>query len=110
MIKHFEFSGPNSLERILQRFKGIYEKRYGVCPSRSAVVNIPCNRVQAEYDFPHGNVHQDLLLEKWERGLQMDYRKLYGLNNQSVHEEIPMDFVPRVEPGDGNPLADHSPP
>jgi hypothetical protein len=95
MFKHFEFSGPNSLERIMQRFRGIYQKRYGVCPSRSVIVNIPCNRVQAEYDFRHGSIHQDLLLEKWEQGLQMDFRKLYRLNNESVHEEAPIEFIQR---------------
>jgi hypothetical protein len=95
MIKHFAFSGPNSLEGVLQRFRGIYSKRFGVCPLRSAIVNIPFNRVQCEYNYRHGNVHQDLLLEKWEQGLQMDFRRLYGMNNQSVHEEVPIEYVAR---------------
>jgi len=95
MIKNFGFSSPNSLERIMQQFEGIYKKRYGVCPLQSVIVNIPCNRVKADYDYHHGNIHQNFLLKKWEEGLQMNYEKLYHWNNQGVHEEIPIEFIPR---------------
>jgi hypothetical protein len=97
MIKHFEFNGPNSLEGVMQRFKGIYMKRYGVCPLHSVIVNIPCNRVQSEYNYPHGNIHQDFLLEKWEKGFQINYAKFYAMNNRSVHEDVPLEFIIREE-------------
>jgi hypothetical protein len=97
MIKRFEFNGPNSLEGVMKRFKGIYMQRYGVCPVHSVLVNIPCNRVQSEYNYPHGNIHQDLLLEKWVKGFQINYSKFYAMSNRSVHEDVPLEFIRRGE-------------
>jgi len=62
---------------------------------KSRIVNIPCNRVQVEVDNRHGSEHQDALLEKWNQGFQMNYRKIYGFVTESAHQEIPFEFIRR---------------
>jgi hypothetical protein len=96
MVQHLEFAGPNSFEAgLMLNFGPWAAMRRGVCYRRSAVVNIPCNRVQNEFRNWHGAMHQGFLLDQWERGLQVDHRALYGLSNRATHEELNLTFVPR---------------
>ena len=95
MIQLVNFSAPNTLEDQLQRFRRFFMPRMGVGYRKSKIVNIPCNRVQTENENLYGDVHQDYLLEQWQKGFQMDYRSLYGFNNTGAHQEIPFEFKKR---------------
>jgi len=91
MAALISFRAPNSFEDQLQKFRSLFLARYGIAYSQSKIVNIPCNRVQSELDNISGDsLHQDTLLEKWRHGYRIDYQKLYGHRNASVHEEVPL--------------------
>ncbi len=93
------FSAPNSFEDQLQIFKPFFINRRGIGYQKSRIVNIPCNRVQTERKNLSGNIHPDELLEQWQKGYQMDYKKFYGLVNESVHQEIALPLIPRKTSG-----------
>lgn len=93
------FRAPNSLEDQLQIFKPLFEKRYGISYKKSKIVNIPCNRVQTEINNLSGNTHPDELLAKWQSGYQIDYAKLSGLRNESVHQEVVLPLKRREDAG-----------
>jgi hypothetical protein len=95
MTKLIDFSAPNTYEDQLQKFRRFFLFRTGVGYKKSKIVNIPCNRVQEENKNIYGNVHQEYLLEQWQKGYQMDYQNLYGFNNISAHEEITFRFKKR---------------
>jgi hypothetical protein len=95
MTELIDFSAPNTYEDQLQKFRRFFSCRLGVGYRKSKIVNIPCNKVQTENKNLYGNVHQDYLLEQWEKGFQMDYRQLYGYVNESAHQEIPFGFIKR---------------
>jgi len=90
-----EFSSPNTFEANIQVFSKFFMNRLGVCYKRSKILNVPINKVQSDVDNIHGSVHQDFLLEQWNQGMQMDYRTLYGLMNESCHQEVPIMFIKR---------------
>jgi hypothetical protein len=89
------FAAPNSFELALQGFADLFRGRYGVSYVKSKIVNIPFNKVQTENRNVAGRAHQDYLLERWEEGFQIDYRNLYGLRNESAHQELPLRLVRR---------------
>lgn len=95
MIKNISFHSPNTLEGELQIFKPIFEKRQGLAYKKSKIVNIPCNKVQTDINNRHGQLSTDELLKKWQTGYQIDYQKLFGLNNNSCHQEVDLSFIPR---------------
>lgn len=96
MAKNTKFNGPNSFEASIHKtFGSLFARRYGVCYRKAKIVNIVCNKVQEEYDNIHGKAHQDVLLEKWNKGLQIDYRKYYGMTNEAVHQELDLDYQTR---------------
>ncbi|HBF33412.1 TPA: hypothetical protein DDW35_02490 [Candidatus Sumerlaeota bacterium] len=90
------FKAPNSYEDALQLFKPFFACRAGIASPKSRLVNIACNKVQGEVDNIHGEMHQDFLLEQWQKGLQMDYHALAGFQNDAPHADIPLHFIPRV--------------
>lgn len=99
ITKLIDFSAPNTYEDQLQKFRRFFLFRMGVGYKKSKIVNIPCNKVQTENKNICGDTHQDLLLEQWMKGYQMDYRCLYGFSNVSAHEEIPFGFIKRDRTG-----------
>lgn len=88
MAALLSFSAPNSFEDQLQIFKPWFQTRYGIGYKKSKIVNIPCNRVQTEINNLSGDIHPDELLAKWQRGYQIDYKKFYGIVNESAHQEL----------------------
>ena len=107
LARMLDYSGPNSFESELQKISSMFMSRIGVCYEKSRIVNIPCNKVQEEVPNRSGSIHQDHLLEKWDQNFQMDYRKLYGFANDSVHQEIDFDFIERQsKPVPKNALED----
>ena len=98
MTRLVSFSAPNSYEEALQEFRPVFQERRGIAFRKSRIVNVPCNKVQVENRNICGTLHQDLLLAKWQEGLCIDVEKLYGIENTSAHEEIPLSFVKRKIP------------
>jgi hypothetical protein len=92
------FRSPNTLEAELQKFNRIFRMRNGICYRNPAIVNIPCNKVQADFPNRHGDVDPELLLEKWNAGFMIDYRRLRGFRPESTHQEIDLQFVRRAKP------------
>lgn len=95
MAALISFSAPNSFEDQLQIFRPLFNKRYGIAYKKSKIVNIPCNRVQNETKTLSGNTHPDELLAQWQKGYQIDFKKLYGMANESAHQEIALPLTPR---------------
>lgn len=95
MVALLTFNAPNSLEDRLQMFKPFFETRFGVAYKKSRIVNLPVNRVQTEIKNLSGNIHPDALLAKWQQGYQLDYRKFYGMINESAHQELSFPLIRR---------------
>lgn len=91
------FSAPNSFEDRLQVFRPLFLNRLGIGYEKSKVVNIPCNRVQNEIPNLSGNTHPDILLEKWRQGYRLKYEDIYGLANESVHQEVALPLILREQ-------------
>jgi hypothetical protein len=98
MAALLSFSAPNSFEDQLQIFKPLFIKRYGMGYKKSRIVNIPCNRVQTEINNLSGDTHPDELLAQWHKAYQIDYEKLYGVVNESAHQELVLPLTRRACP------------
>jgi len=96
LVKNTEFTSPNTLEANLQPYAKYFQHRFGICYKRSKILNIPINAVQNDNNNIHGTIHQNYLLEQWNRGMQMNYRTLYGLVNESAHQEVKITFIKRT--------------
>ncbi len=90
LTHHARFTAPNSFEDGLQLFRPLFQGRLGVCYRKSRLLNIPCNKVQVENDNLAGDIHPDHLLERWQAGFRVDYRRYYGFANISAHQEVPL--------------------
>lgn len=97
MARVVPFHSPNSLEANLQIFNRLFLRREGVCYINPIIVNIPCNRVQAEIPNRFGDIHQQMLLDAWHDGMCMDYRKLFGMRPESTHQDVEFSLVKRGE-------------
>jgi len=95
MSNLLDFQYPNTFEGALGKFYRVFSKRWGVAAKKSCIVNIPCNMVQTESNNVHGNLHQDVLLQKWQQGFKMDWHKLMGFANESAHQDLPLEFKKR---------------
>jgi hypothetical protein len=95
VLKYLNFHSPNTLEASLQKINRLALKRYGVCFDLSKIVNLPYNRVQTDFDNVSGSISTDYLLQKWEEGMAIDYRKMYNYTNTCPHELVPVEFVRR---------------
>lgn len=95
LAKNTSFNSPNTFEGNLQQHVRYFKHRYGICYKKSKIINIPINKVQNDYDNIHGTIHQDYLLDQWNRGMQIDYRALYGFINESAQQEIEISFIKR---------------
>lgn len=97
MIASCSFWSPNSLEAALQQFAGAFLGRRGECYRASKLVLLPWNRVQD--DAPNrtavGLPSVDDLLDRWSEGLQIDLSAIDGVENASVHAELPLLLEPR---------------
>jgi hypothetical protein len=95
MVKLIRFHSPNTLEDELQKFRPMFMPRYGISFAKSHIVNIPWNRVQTDRDNLSEGIDPEHLLEQWEKGRQIDFRKLYGVTPTSVHQVFPLEFTER---------------
>ncbi len=95
MASLISFQAPNSFEDQLQIFKPFFSNRCGIGYKKSKIVNIPCNRVQTETKTISGGADPDELLKQWQDGYQMDYKKIYGMVNESAHQNITLPLTLR---------------
>jgi hypothetical protein len=95
-IENMSFSSPNSFEGGLQRFNKFYKKRIGICYEKSRIVNIPINKVQNDCSNRSGNIDKNYLLDLWNKGMQVDFKGLYGFNNKDAHQELEISFIKRI--------------
>lgn len=96
MAQVADFQSPNSFEANLQNFNPVFLDRRGMCYREAKIINIPCNRVQT--DFAHnrsGGTTPEYLLDMWNKGFQMDYRRLRNHIGGAVHEEVAVHLIPR---------------
>lgn len=93
--ENVEYSSPNWYENNLQKYKVYFENRYGLCYEKSKVFNMPINKVNVDNENTHGDIDVEYLLNKWEEGYQIDYKKYYGLVNTDAHQEYPVEFSRR---------------
>jgi hypothetical protein len=91
------FSAPNSFEAALQQHARRFERRLGVCHREARILNVPCNRVQHEFANRFGSMDVEALLAIWQGGRRLDHRKLYGIVNESAHQDVELSFVPRED-------------
>jgi hypothetical protein len=95
LIKSISFNAPNSLERELQCGLQFYMKRKGITYRYPRIVNNPCNRVQKEIDNPSGNISIEFLLDKWQKGNEIDIDLYDDIATISVHQELVLTFKKR---------------
>lgn len=93
--ENLNYVAPNSFEQALQLLNPLYETRPGYCFSDPVLLNIPLNRVQSENDNTSANVSPEFLLQQWNDGLMIDFKKLAGVSTQSVHQELDVSFCKR---------------
>jgi hypothetical protein len=95
MIEAIDFHSPNTLEAGLQAFVSCFLPRRGTCYRESKIVNVPWNIVQTDWHNRNAGLSAEDLLSAWEAGMQIDLSGIYGVLNESVHQEFPLKLVPR---------------
>ncbi len=90
MICEVDFRSPNTLEFQLQRFVSYFSLLSGLCYRNAKVVNIPWTRVQTDWENRSMNLSADDMLAHWEAGRRIDLRGIYGVLNESCHQEFPL--------------------
>ena len=79
-----EFYGPQSLEIAL--YNDMLSAELGVCEEVPSLINLAINRVSDEdILFPSGNQYVELLLKKWNDGLQIDIKKIFSIRPNACH-------------------------
>ena len=88
-----EFSNPNQFEDSLQRvLHNLHQVNLCACFQRSKIVNVPMNRVQDEYKNRNIGTEASNLLRMWNEGLRISFREIIDISNESVHQEIQLNF------------------
>ncbi len=96
MLTSVLFSSPNTMESALQAFLFAFLERTGKCYRESKVVNVPWNRVQTDWHMLCGKGNDaEQMLAYWESGKQIDLNGIYGVLNESVHQEFPLKLESR---------------
>ena len=62
-------------------FLDIFNQRYGICYPRTKLGSLPVNIVNTEIttNAISGDYTVDSLLDKWDKGLRIEYEKYFGL-------------------------------
>lgn len=95
LAKFTQFNTPNTFEGNLQIHRKYFLKRFGICYPKSKIVNLPINKVNTDTENLFGDIDVTFLLNKWNEGKQINYKEIYGFNNISAHQEIPISFINR---------------
>ena len=92
VVEALDFKAPNSFEEALQVMLPLYQKKRGVCFHESKIINIPCNKVQAENTNISGEISIQELNEKWLNGFIINYKEHLNIRNKSAHQELTFSF------------------
>ncbi|MFS8130967.1 MAG: hypothetical protein ACMG57_03235 [Candidatus Dojkabacteria bacterium] len=95
LAENTDYSAPNTFEGHIQKHLRFYSKRFGICYKSSRIVNLPINNVSTVTNNIHGNIDQESLLEKWNEGMMLDYKRFHKVNNISAHQELEVSFIKR---------------
>lgn len=92
ILNYLSFKNPNSLESQMQLLKDLFLQRKGICYSRAKYVNVPCNRVQSEFDNVfHDTYSVNELADKFLDGQRIEWKKFKELRATQV-QKIKFDF------------------
>ena len=97
LINHVDFHGPNSFEANMNRYRFVMRLKFGVCFKKSVLFNNPANRVQFELPNKCGVISPYLLLDKFNKGYEIDFEAHDSINNNSPHYEASITFKKRIE-------------
>ena len=96
IVNYISFTSPNSLESQMQLLKDLFVQRKGICYSKAKYVNVPCNRVQNEFDNVFHNTYSvNELADKFLEGDRIKWKKFKELKAPEV-QKIKFDFESRV--------------
>ena len=85
-IDTLNYSNPSQLEARLQTFSLLSPFIRSMCFESAALVNLPFNLIQAEYESnPVSGWSSEFLLELYSKGYSLDYAKLRTLEFSSPH-------------------------
>lgn len=94
------YRSPNQLEAAwANQFRSVHT-RQGLCYRHSKMVNIPCNRVQRDfqnlYNTSQGtDVDAHALLNLFEQGYKIDIALFFKIHNTAAHQEYSFRNIPR---------------
>jgi hypothetical protein len=92
ILNYITFKSPNSLESQMQLLKDLFVQRKGICYSKAKYVNVPCNRVQNEFDNVFHNTYSvDELADRFLEGERIEWEKFKELKAPEV-QKIKFDF------------------
>lgn len=88
------YKAPNTFEQAIQIANPLFRNRKALCFKDSILVNIPCNKVQTENNNYSGEISVTDLNQKWLDGMEIDFKSVAGIKNESTHQELPLTFIP----------------
>lgn len=92
ILNYISFKSPNSLESQMQLLKELFVQRKGICYSKAKYVNVPCNRVQNEFDNVFHNTYSvNELVDKFLEGDRIEWKTFKELKAPEV-QKIKFDF------------------
>jgi hypothetical protein len=95
-LRELCYENPNRLEGLWAGRASKVFNKCGLCFENAKVVNVPLNRVQQVWTNRSMNLLSvEELLELFNRGLKIDIRPLYKIQNKAVHMEYTPTFVGR---------------
>jgi len=81
LMRDLPFRNPNTFEQALQVFQPLFVGREGVCFSGAALVNVPCNAVQTQFDNPVTGAHStEELNARWSKGERIAWEEFQELS------------------------------
>jgi hypothetical protein len=91
----YNFIGPNSYEAGFKTFENLFYQENAICPKQPVIKNLAINKVQNEYKNRFGNISALYLLDKWRSGKKINIEKIKGLENNSTHLEVKLEYIER---------------
>ncbi len=89
-----EYSAPNQLEGLWATMPP--KNGVGLFYPQSKVVNLPMNVVQTQDKSRHNDFYTAKdLLQKFNKGMQIDLKPFFRLENKSAHDDYKPSFIPR---------------
>ena len=95
-VSHLNFTAPNSFEEAMCSIPHTFTiQDHAICNAESYLFNNPLNRVQDTHQNRSGQVSSELLLEKWNEGLEIDVDKLRKPIPNAAHFVVDLPYRER---------------